>query len=227
MGRRDGNPGGARVISVYLADDPDRACLDAAQLIGKALAEAIRARGRASLAASGGRTPAAVWSYLAWQELDWGRVSVAQVDERVVAEDHPDRNLRGVRTGFGGLQAGLLPMPIDGTDYEPALTTIAGAPPVLDVVQLGMGADGHTASLFPGDTWPQGDFGGVGPHLGHARYTLGLSVINRARFRIFVVTGEDKADSLRRVLAGDLAMPASHVGRSSTVFCVDRAAMPL
>ncbi len=113
------------------------------QALSDGLSDGLSARGYASLGASGGKTPGAVWAALTTQDLRWSCVSVVQVDERVASEDHADRNLCGERA----------------------------------------------ASLFPGGPWPTRDFGPVGAHLGYDRFTLGLSIINRACLRVFVVTG--------------------------------------
>lgn len=206
-----------RVLGFPTAEAAAEAAGDA---IGVLLRGAIQARGCATLAASGGRTPGPAWEALVRVPLDWARITVFQVDERVVGEDDPARNLRGLRRIFGAVPVALRPMPLDGSTYD--------LPPELDVVQLGMGGDGHTASLFPAPDpgapdWPAGDFGQVGPHLGHTRWTLGFAPIRRARARVFLITGADKAPALRRVLAGDTSLPAASVG-GATVFA-DQAAL--
>lgn len=185
---------------------------EAAAAVARSLAAAIEARGAASLACSGGRTPGAVWVALAAMDLPWDRVHVWQVDERVVPEGDPARNLGPIRSGFASVPVRLHPMPLDGSDYDPG---------VIDVVQLGLGADGHVASLFPGAEWPP-RFGYAGVHLGHARYTLGFDAINGARERMFVVTGADKAPALRRVMEGDRALPGAHVRREGTTVFTDQ-----
>ena len=206
-------------MRVQRAPDAAGACQAAAELIAVTLQQAIEARGQASLAASGGRTPGAIWRHLAAKPLPWSQIHVFQVDERVVSVGHPDRNLSALQAAFAGLPLSLHPMPLDGSAY--ALNSFTGDPPVLDIVQLGLGPDGHTASLFPGGPWPEGDFGAAGMHLGYLRYTLSFSCINRARLRLFVVTGADKGPILLQLIQKDPSLPASLVWQEAAVLCTD------
>jgi len=220
--------------------------LDAASSVARAAAAtiaaearaAIAARGRFALAASGGHTPWIMLRALATEDLPWAAVHVFQVDERVAPDGHPDRNLTRLRESL--LQhAPLRPeqvhaMPVESPDLDAAarqysltLCETAGSPPVLDLVHLGLGPDGHTASLIPGD--PVLDVTGAdvaltGIYQGRRRMTLTYPALNRARRILWVVTGSEKVEMLRRLLDGDVSIPAGRVRREQAVVLADHAA---
>jgi 6-phosphogluconolactonase len=213
-----------------------RAAVDrAAQVIAELLGRAVATRGRASLALSGGRTSAALVSALNVSDAPWNAVDLFQVDERLVPADHRDRNWRALvdladRVSLGHAH----PMPVElgaGADvYAAELVAAAGSPPVLDVVQLGMGADGHTASLPPGDPVVEVDDRDValsGEYAGHQRMTLTVPALRRARAVVWVVVGADKADAVRRMVNGDPSSVAGRVAGASSLLVVDEAAAQL
>ncbi len=218
--------------------DAEAVARRAAVLMADVARGAIAARGQFLLALSGGATPWPALRLFADADVDWSLVHVAQVDERVVAEGGPDRNLARLRTAL--LSRVALPaahvhaMPVDDADlaaaaarYEEELVLLAGAPPLLDLVQLGLGTDGHTASLVPGDAAllvAQRDVAITGAYNGHRRMTLTFPIINRSRRILWIVTGGEKADALRRLAAGDATAPASHVRRLDAIVLTDRAA---
>jgi 6-phosphogluconolactonase len=219
---------------------------DGAEAVARAAADFIAAdgrmcvaeRGRYTMAVSGGRTPWLMLRELADREVPWAGVHVMQVDERVAPDGDPERNLTHLRVSLLArvpLRPGQVPaMPVDAPDLEAAaraysaeLAAIAGGPPVLDLVHLGLGPDGHTASLVPGDPSLEvadADVAITGPYQGRRRMTLTFPAIDRARRVLWVVTGAEKAGMLRRLLAGDRAIPAGCVRQDRARVLADRAA---
>jgi len=210
----------------------------AAAFIADEARVAVQARGRFTLAVSGGRTPWQMLRALAALPLPWTAVQLFQVDERVAPAGDADRNLTHIRESLLGtakLPTGQLhAMPVEDQDlaaaamhYARELEKVAGTPPVIDLVHLGLGPDGHTASLVPGDAILQvtnADVAVAGPYQGRLRMTLTYPVLNRARRIVFLVTGADKADALKRLCDGDASIPAGRVDRSRAVVIADRAA---
>ena len=199
---------------------------------------AVAARGRFSVAVSGGRTPWQMLRALAGQQVPWEGVHVFQVDERVAPAGHPDRNLTHLRQSLPA-QVPLPPaqvyaMPVEEGDlpaaavrYARTLREVAGDPPVLDLVHLGLGPDGHTASLVPGDpvlNVTDADVGLTGEYQGRRRMTLTYPVLDRARCILWVVTGSEKGHMLARLRAGDGSIPAGRVRREQALVLADRAA---
>jgi 6-phosphogluconolactonase len=223
-------------IEVEILPDGAALAARAADLVAERLAGAVAARGRATLAGSGGNTPAGFLAALAERPLPWEAVHVFQVDERVAPPGHADRNLTG-------LQAALLdrvpippgnvhPMPVEEPDIEAAavaygeeIRSVAG-PGGLDVVHLGVGDDGHTASWPPGDPVVDApaDVGVVGPFNGRLRMTLTPAAVNRAGRIVWLISGADKAPVVARLLAGDPALPSSRVRRTDATLLADAAA---
>jgi 6-phosphogluconolactonase len=218
--------------------DADAVALEAAKLIAKAAQEAVAARGRFVMAVSGGKTPWIMLRDLAQQEVPWKDVHVVQVDERVAPEGDPDRNLTHLRESLLE-HAPLRPeqihaMPVNSQDLEAAcaqyaqtLKTLAGSPPVLDLVHLGLGPDGHTASLVPGDPVrdvKDADVALTGIYQKRRRMTLTYPIINRARRVLWLVTGSEKTGMLARLRAGDASIPAGRVSSDHAVVLADRAA---
>lgn len=212
----------------------------AARFAARILRQAIEARGAATLALSGGSTAIPFLAALAWQPLDWSAVTLFQVDERVAPRGSPDRNLTAqedalVVRGPVPLRQ-LKPLWVDradldqaAADYGEELAAVAGRPPVLDLVHLGLGADGHTASLFPGDPALAATAGTVavtGEHAGFRRLTLTLPVLNNARHILWLVTGAAKSARVRDLLAGGGQFPAAAVNPSHATLVVDSAAAP-
>lgn len=223
-------------IDVY--PDDDGVARKAAAIIADAARAAATSRGRFTLAVSGGHTPWLMLRALADDEVPWQQVHVVQVDERVAPAADPDRNLAHLRASL--LDRVPLPpdhihaMPVEAADlnraaeqYARILRDVAGSPPVLDLVHLGLGPDGHTASLVPGD--PVLDVTGMdvavsGPYQGRRRMTLTFPIINRSRLVLWLVTGGEKAQTLVRLRDGDRSIPASRVRQDRAVVLADRAA---
>jgi len=226
---------------IFVHDDAEAAARAAAAQVAAEARAAVTARGRFLLALSGGRTPEIMFRALAEETVPWPRVHVFQVDERAAPEDCPDRNWNALRDGL--LDRVALPaeqrhpMPVDSPDLEAAaadyarrLVQIAGRPPVLDLVHLGLGADGHTASLVPGD--PALDVFNAaatiaGPYQGRRRLTLTFSTLNRARRVLWLVVGAEKAEMLARLARRDPTIPAGRVQSPDMLIYADRAAARL
>jgi 6-phosphogluconolactonase len=225
-------------VKIEVEPDDDGVASKAAAIIAADARAAISARGRYIIAVSGGRTPWMMLRALAGEQLPWESVHVVQVDERVAPAGDPDRNLAHLRASLLD-HAPLRPdhvhaMPVEAADidrgakqYAETLREVAGSPPVLDLVHLGLGPDGHTASLVPGD--PVLDVADVdvavtGPYQGRRRMTLTFPIINRSRRVLWLVTGAEKAGMLVRLRDGDLSIPASHVRRDRALALADREA---
>jgi 6-phosphogluconolactonase len=199
---------------------------------------AIDARGRFVVAVSGGRTPWKMLRALADEEVPWASVHIVQVDERVAPEGHPDRNLTHLRESL--LAHCPIPpdqvhaMPVETGRLEAArasyaltLRQIAGSPPVLDLVLLGLGPDGHTASLVPGDPVldvTSDDVALTGVYQGRRRMTLTYPVLNRSRRILWLVTGAEKAEMTARLHEGDRWIPAGRIRREGALVLADHAA---
>lgn len=210
-----------------------------AEVIAAAARDAVVANGRFVFAVSGGTTPWAMLRALAGEKVPWEQVHVVQVDERVAPPGDKDRNLTHLRDSLLARVPALRPeqvhaMPVEMPDlstaalqYARTLQEIAGDPPVLDLVHLGLGPDGHTASLVPGDpvlNVNDVDVAPTGVYQNRRRLTLTYPCINRARRILWLVTGAEKAGPLARMLAGDATIPAGRVEQASAQVIADRAA---
>lgn len=209
------------------------AALVAADIIATSLREAIDTRGTAGVAFSGGHTPTAMLQALSQVSLPWRRVHIFQVDERVAREGDPERNSTALRRALlDHVDATAHLMDVTASDLAESAQRYAAlllAHGPLDVVHLGVGDDGHTAS------WPPGapvvddhdhDVAIVGLFRGFVRMTITPSVVDRARSVVVLVTGDDKAAVLTRMLAGDRGVVASRVLGPRTVVVADVAAAP-
>lgn len=210
----------------------------AAGVVAARLEAALAERPTAVLALSGGRGPIPMFRALSSAGVAWERIHLAQVDERVVPDDHDARNLGLIRRELveriDGPAPAMHPMPVTAPDLDAAaaryaaeLEELAGRPPVLDVVHLGIGEDGHTASLFPGDDTLEERARWVvatGERAGYRRMTMTLPVLDRARAVVLVVSGASKAPALRRLLEGDREAPVSRVRAADLVVVADEAA---
>lgn len=204
--------------------------------IAAAVVEAVAARGLCTLAFSGGRTPEGMLRVLGGTDLPWARVHVLQVDERVAPAGSEARNLTMLQDHLvsGPLPAANLhPMPVEddldraAAAYEAVLREIAGTPPVLDLVHLGIGSDGHTASLVPEDPVldvTDRDVALTAPYQGRQRLTLTYPALDRARARLWEIGGAEKAEAARRLVDGDRSIPAGRVAKANTTALLDQAA---
>ena len=210
----------------------------AASLIAEEARKAVNARGRFVMAVSGGKTPWQMLRDLAQEEVPWASVHIVQVDERIAPAGDPDRNLTHLRESL--LSHAPIPpeqihaMPVEAADAELAcldytgvLNSLCGVPPVLDLVHLGLGPDGHTASLIPGDSVCQvldREIALTGVYQNRRRMTLTYPVINRARAILWVVTGGEKAPMVPRLLAGDPAIPSGSIAQQNATLLLDAPA---
>jgi 6-phosphogluconolactonase len=224
-------------MEIEILADADAVARRAAELIA-ADARAAASRGRFVMAVSGGHTPWQMLRELANLDVPWPIVELAQIDERVAPEGDPDRNLTHLRESLlnrSPLRAEQIhPMPVNDADlvaaagqYADTLARLAGSPPVLDLAHLGLGPDGHTASLVPDDPVLEvtdRDVSVTGIYQGRRRMTLTFPVLDRARRVLWVVTGEAKVEMLRLLRAGDGRIPAGGVCRDHALILADRAA---
>lgn len=208
--------------------DADALAARAADWVADQARQAIAARGRFSFAVSGGSTPWAMFAELVQRQVDWPSVELYQVDERVAPDGDPDRNLTHLRQALGAAPATVHPMPVTEDDLDAGAAAYgATLPPHLDLVHLGLGPDGHTASLVPDD--PALDVvdrpvAVTGIYQGHRRMTLTYPALARARQVVWLVTGAEKRDALRRLLAHDRSIPAGRVEVSRSIVFADESA---
>jgi 6-phosphogluconolactonase len=218
-------------IETEVFRDPDAASQRGAELIAAAGQEAVEARGEFSLALSGGRTP---WRMIALlgdlAEMPWDRTQIFQVDERVAPPGDKDRNLTHL-VGMLSIshQAAVRPMPVTSRDLDAAASEYESQlPERLDLVHLGIGPDGHTASLVPDDQVLEVGERRVamtaGEYQGHRRMTLTYPELAAARKVLWLVIGEGGREPLARLLAGDASIPAGRVENDDMVLVCDEAA---
>ena len=211
-----------------VVENSEQASAEAARVIGIAGEAAIRERGKFEFAISGGKTPWRMLELLADGGLDWSKSLLYQVDERIAPSGNPDRNLTHLVLSLPlACQGSIRPMPVGGEDLEGAAASYGWSlPERLDLVHLGLGPDGHTASLVPGDPVLEVDDRPVavttGEYEGTRRMTLTYPVLDRARRIVFLVTGEDKDDALIRLLAGDKSIPAGRITNENVLVVTDR-----
>jgi 6-phosphogluconolactonase len=225
-------------MKIDVLPDSDTVAREAAKFIAGEARAAVLARGRFLLAVSGGHTPWLMLRALAGESVPWADVHLVQVDERVAPAGDPDRNFTHIRESLltrAPLRAEHVhAMPVEAPDLEAAakgyarlLQEVADSPPILDLVHLGLGPDGHTASLVPGDPVldvTDTDVALTGAYQGRRRMTLTYPAINRARRILWLVTGAEKAGPLVRLRAADASIPAGRVRQEQALVLADRAA---
>ena len=223
-------------IQIFATDEC--AAQSAAETIAAEARAAVAARGRFVMAVSGGRTPWIMLRALAAKDVPWESVHIVQVDERVAPSGDSDRNLTHLRetllahTPVRPEQIHAMPVESPNPEqamkeYASVLARIAGSPPVLDLVHLGLGPDGHTASLVPGDPVldvNDSDVALTGVYQGRRRMTLTYPIINRARRILWLVTGSDKSAILSRLEKGDQSIPAGKIRDQQALIIADQAA---
>ena len=225
-------------MKIQVLSDAEAVAREAASVIAAGARAAVEARGRFVVAVSGGHTPWQMLRALALEDVPWKGVHVVQVDERIAPAGDPERNLTHLRESL--LERAPLPaeqvyaMPVEEPDiaagarsYARILCQIAGTPPVLDLTHLGLGPDGHTASLVPGDPVldvVDRDVALTGVYMKRRRMTLTYPMINRSRRILWLVTGSEKAVMLPRLRAADASIPAGRVQQDRALVLADQAA---
>lgn len=225
-------------MKTQILADADAVAKEAAKMIAAEARAAVAARGRFLMAVSGGHTPWQMLRALANEAVPWEFAHVVQVDERIAPEGDPDRNLTHLRESL--LEHAPLPaeqihaMPVEEADIDGAareyaytLQQIAGTPPVLDIAHLGLGPDGHTASLVPNDPVldiTDRDVAITGLYQNRRRMTLTYQMLNRSRRILWVVTGAGKAEMLARLCDADVSIPAGRIQQDQALVIADRAA---
>jgi 6-phosphogluconolactonase len=225
-------------MRVEIFADADAVAQKGAEIIAAEARAAVKARGSFIVAVSGGHTPWQMLRALADEEVPWRDMHVVQVDERVAPEGDPDRNLTHLYESLlehaPVRREQIYPMPVEvpelqtaAEQYAEILKSISGSPPVLDLVHLGLGPDGHTASLVPGDPVlhvTDSDVALTGVYQGRRRMTLTYRILNRSRRILWLVTGKDKVTALARLREGDMTIPAGRIQAVNALIFADQAA---
>ena len=211
-------------------DDADAVARRGAELIAEAARERVDGEGGFDMAASGGRTPWAMYGQLEDQDMPWADTRIFQADERVAPAGSPQRNLTHLIAALSlGVQGSLRPMPVTADDVEAAAEEYAATlPEALHLVHLGLGPDGHTASLVPDDRVLEVGDRRVAvtadEYQGTRRMTLTYSELARTERLLWIVTGEEKREPLAKLLYHDPSIPAGRVEFTDSVIVADRAA---
>jgi 6-phosphogluconolactonase len=226
-------------MKIEVLADPEAVAKRAATLVAEHARAAVKERGRFTFAVSGGHTPWVMLRELAGEQVPWDQVHVVQVDERVAPADSDERNFKHLRESLLSHaplpQANLHAMPVEADDlpaaaarYAQTLESLGGSPPTLDLIHLGLGPDGHTASLVPGDAVLEVTDAWValtaGLYQGVHRMTLTYPVLDRARCVLWLVTGAEKVDALDRLKCRDRSIPAGRVRQDAAIVVADSAA---
>jgi 6-phosphogluconolactonase len=220
----------AEQIQIEILSDDISVARRAAEIVVEHANMAIAERGEFTLAISGGHTPGQMFVDLARREdFPWERTSIYQVDERIAPDGDPNRNLTLLWDNLPQAAVSQLhPMPVQANDLDEAASAYASAlPERFDLIHLGIGADGHTASLVPADPVLDvldRDVALTGLYMGLPRMTVTYPVLNRARALLWLITGEEKHDALSRLQAGDESIPAGRVSRGQAQIVADAAA---
>jgi 6-phosphogluconolactonase len=215
-------------------DDLEAVHRRGAEVIAEAVRGAVGERGSCGLAVSGGRDPWPMFSQLEDLIEDWTKVAIYQVDERVAPPGSDERNLTHLVESLSiGAQGSIKPMPVNDDDLEAAADRYAAQLPdgPLDIAHLGIGPDGHTASLVPGDPVLEVTDKRVavtsGEYQGVRRMTLTYPEINGIRKLLWVVTGDEKVDALKKLIAQDPSTPSGAMRpEGESLILADRAAAP-
>jgi 6-phosphogluconolactonase len=221
-------------IDLEVVADERAAARRGAELVAAGGAATVAERpGPFSFAMSGGRSPWAMLAILGeLEEMPWEATELFQVDERVASPGSEDRNLTHMVLGLSiEHQSALRPMPVTSRNLDAAAREYESSlPERFDCVHLGLGPDGHTASLVPGDPVLEVTDRRVAvteaEYRGHRRMTLTYPALAEARRIVWLVTGASKREPLAKLLAGDRSIPAGRVENEDMVVVADEAAAP-
>jgi 6-phosphogluconolactonase len=223
-------------MKIEIFPNADAVAQKGAEIIATEARAAVKARGRFIVAVSGGHTPWQMLRALASEHVPWEGVNVVQVDERVAPTGDPERNLTHLYESLLEhaplRREQIYAMPVEALEsaterYAETLKKIAGSPPMLDLVHLGLGPDGHTASLVPGDpvlNVTDSDVAMTGVYQGRRRMTLTYPIVNRARSILWLVTGKNKVAALARLRECDPTIPAGRIQAANALILADQAA---
>ncbi len=226
-------------MQVEILANPEAVAKRAAAIVAADAREAVAARGSFNVAFSGGHAPWIMLRDLADEDMPWDKVQVFQIDERVAPAGDPDRNLTHLRESLLE-RAPLRPdhihaMPVElpelegaAAQYEQTLREYCGSPAVLDLGHLGLGPDGHTASLVPGDpvlNVTDRDVALTGVYMDRRRMTLTYPMINRSRKILWLVTGADKVDALKKLRSGNTSIPGGRITRENAMLLAEQASV--
>jgi len=225
-------------MDIRVLTNADAVAHEAARLIADMARQNVAAHGKFVMAVSGGKTPWLMLRALGNEDVPWKEVHVVQVDERIAPSGHPDRNLTHIREylleNTPLIEDHIHAMPVESKDLESAavsytmmLCKIAGMPPALDLVHLGLGSDGHTASLIPEDPVLMVDGREVaitGVYQGRKRMTLTYPILNRSRNILWIITGAEKVPMLKRLLLADITIPAGRIKQDTALILADHDA---
>jgi len=211
--------------------DPQAVAEEAAERIAGIARAAVAERGRFTLAVSGGTSPWMMLDELTRMHMPWGGTEIYQVDERVAPAGDEARNLTHLRASLGDAPATIFPMPVEDTDLEAAAEIYAKTlPDRFDAIHLGLGADGHTASLVPGDPVLEVEDRMVAitaeEYQGTHRMTLTYPALAEADLLLWLITGEEKQAALEQLVARDPSIPAGRVEAPVSEILADAAAAP-
>jgi 6-phosphogluconolactonase len=226
------------MMKVEILPDEKSLARRAAAVIAKEARAAVAEHGRFVMAVSGGKSPWVMLADLADEQVPWANVHVFQIDERIAPAGDPDRNYVHLRDSL--LAHAPIPpnqiyaMPVEMPDselatklYAQTLESVAGKPPVLDLAHLGLGPDGHTASLIPGDpvlNVTNRDIAVTGVYQGRKRMTMTYPVINRASKIMWLVSGKDKVAAFAKLRAADPSVPAGRIRQTQSLLLADKDA---
>jgi 6-phosphogluconolactonase len=225
-------------VKIEVFDNADMAAKRAASIIAEEARQSVALRGRFIIAVSGGKTPLKMLRALADEDVPWEGMHVFQVDERLAPEGHPDRNLTHLRESLLGhsplhpehihaMQMEVKDPEAAAADYARTIEEIAGSPAIIDLLHLGLGSDGHTASLIPGDpvlNVTDRDVAPTGIYQGRLRLTLTYPIINRARKILWLITGSEKTEMLKRLIERDISIPAGYISQENALVLADKNA---
>jgi 6-phosphogluconolactonase len=226
-------------MQVEILATPEAVAKRAAAIVAAEARQAVSARGSFNVAFSGGHAPWIMLRDLASEDVPWEKVQIFQIDERVAPAGDPDRNLTHIRetlVSHAPLDPEQVhPMPVELPDLEAAaahygqtLRQYCGSSPILDLAHLGLGPDGHTASLVPGDpvlNVTDRDVALTGVYMERRRMTLTYPMINRSRKILWLVTGADKVDALAKLRAGDTSIPGGRIARGNAMLLAEQASV--